>query len=148
MPVYSLKTSAVADLVHRLRFQGKADLRGELQGGLDVLATRGFKQRETAQEAVTLRKYLQQLQNGRIEAVPHEFLKAPGEAEFPTSQTRVSEVDPALRDAVAEAAIPPVEGGRRPEEEGTPVEEIPAEVLRRMARVVLAYQDQLARRAY
>ena len=130
-PIHTLKTSAVADIVDRLRFKGKADLRGELQRGLEELERRGFKPPETSQEAVTLRKSLQQVEDGKIEAVPHELLRAPAEKEFTTSGSQVTEVEAALADGEA--------GGSEQNPEAPSVEQIPVETLRRMAQICWSY---------
>ena len=47
----------------RLQFKAKSDLRGELQGALEQLESRGFKRPEPKQEAVTLRKSLRSEQS-------------------------------------------------------------------------------------
>ena len=57
-PLETLRTSALVDLMDRLKFRGKHDAREELPCALDLLQGRGFRVPETRQEALSLRKCL------------------------------------------------------------------------------------------
>ena len=99
-PIHTFKTSAIANIVGRLQFRAKCDLRGELQGGLEASALRHHKRR----------KSLQALEDGKIAAVPHEPRRAPAEQEFTTSGTLITDIGEALGDVEAATAVPPAAG--------------------------------------